>query len=140
MYYLLYSYFKRTNSGKWGYKATALSIASLSIASSVLLVTGVIKIVYHITLIELSTSLMPKQKNDIWWDNDIISFGIATIIFILMEIRYNYIMTYDKINEIKNHMKYKKRKILDDLTILYLILIPFLLYFVGDLVNNLTNN
>lgn len=140
MYYLLYGYFERTNSGKWGYKGTALSIASLNVAFSFLLLIGIIKIVYYITLIELSSSVLPQQKNEFWLDNDIITFVIATVIFILMEIRYNYIMTYDKINEIKNHMKYKKRKILDDLTILYLIIIPFLMYFVGDFTNNLFNN
>lgn len=139
MYYLLYGYFKRTNSGKWGYKGTALSIASLNVAFSFLLLIGIIKIVYYFTLIELSSSVLPQQKNEFWLDNDIITFVIATVIFILMEIRYNYIMTYDKINEIKNHMKYKKRKILDDLTILYLIIIPFLMYFVGDFTNNLFN-
>ncbi len=105
-----------------------------------MLLIGIIKIVYYITLIELSSSVLPQQKNEFWLDNDIITFVIATVIFILMEIRYNYIMTYDKINEIKNHMKYKKRKILDDLTILYLIIIPFLMYFVGDFTNNLFNN
>jgi|GEM_PF-6947506 len=137
MYYLLYTYFKRTNSGKWGYKGTALSIASLYFAFSILLLLVLIKIFYYFTLADLSTTTPQLQKNEFWWYNDLFFYVVATITFVVMEIRYKYFMKYEIIHEIKSNMQFRKRRILDDLTIIYLIIVPFLAYLIADFANEL---
>lgn len=137
MYYLLYGYFKRTNSGKWGYRATAIMLAADYMFFSIINFLLIIKIgnsfLQHNDLQSLSYVL----NNIMWWENKIVFITLALLTYVASSIRYSYFRKYDKIHEIKNNMRFRKRRVLDDLTILYLIIAPFLMYFLVDFANNL---
>ena len=76
-------------------------------------------------------------NNFMWWDNKIVFIILSLVTYIVSSIRYSYFRNYDQIHEIRNSLKEGKRKILDDLTIIYLITAPILLFFLADITNDL---
>ena len=137
MYYLLYGYFHRTNSGKWGYKATSIILVSAYLFFSCLILLWLIKIAYYFIVISNSIPSDIYPNKYFWWDNKIIIYGLGVVINIFIDLRYYYFKNYNEIQEIKNEMNLQKREILDILTIAYLVTAPLLMAFVGNFVNNL---
>lgn len=137
MYYLLYGYFKRTNSGKWGYRATAIMLAANYMFFTIIIFLLIIKIgIYFLNYKDLQ-SLSYVLNSLMWWDNKIVFATLALLTYVASNIRYSYFRKYDQIHEIKNNLKIGKRKTLDDLTIIYLITAPILLFFLADITNDL---
>ncbi len=137
MYYLLYSYFKRNNSGKWGYRATAIMLAADYIFISIIVFLLSIKIGNYFFQHKDLQSMTYVLNNFMWWDNKIVFIILSLVTYIVSSIRYSYFRNYDQIHEIRNSLKEGKRKILDDLTIIYLITAPILLFFLADITNDL---
>jgi hypothetical protein len=137
LYFITYTYFKRTNFGKWGPKSTAIILTSYYLFFSIVIFFTTVKVgnYYINTINELSISILSKKY--FWWENETILVFTSILSYILLSIRYCYFMKYDQIHEIKNNMRFRKRRVIDDLTILYLIIAPFLMYFLVDFANEL---
>lgn len=137
MYYLLYNYFKRTNSGKWGYRATAIMLAANYMFFTIIVFLLSIKIGNYFFQGKDLQTLSYVLNNSMWWENKIVFVILSLITCIVSSIRYTYFKKYDQIHEIRNNLKIGKRKVLDDLTIIYLITAPILIFFLADITNDL---
>ena len=139
MYYLLYDYFKRTNSGKWGYRATAIMLAANYMFFSIINFLLILKIgnsFFQPNDLHIFSNVLNKVS---WWENKTVLVIIAVLTYFALNIRYSYFKKFEEIHDIKNSMNFRKRRVLDDLTIIYLIIVPFLMYFLADFVNNLNS-
>jgi len=136
IYYLLYNYFKRTNSGTFGYKLTSISLTSLYIYTFVCLFYSLINIIYYLFFIETSNAIIVQDWLSLLAHKDVFIVG-SIICFIYSNVRY---FTFKNINEIyekKNNMNMNKKERLDVLTVTYMVSSPFLLYVLVNYVKDI---
>ncbi len=136
IYYLLYNYFLRTNSGRYGYKFTSISITSLYIYLFVCLLVSLINIFYCLIIIDASNTFVLQNSSFSTLSKDFIIFG-SFICLTFTIIRYytfkNINVIYEKIND----MDMKKRERLNVLSVSYMVTSPFLLFFLVNFLKNL---
>jgi hypothetical protein len=132
IYYLLYTYFKRTNFGKWGYKSTAIIATSFYLFFSIIIFFSSIKVGCYFFKIKNELSTFALSNKCFWWGNETILIATSIMSYFVLSIRYCNFRKYEQIHENKCNMQFRKRKLLDDLTILFLIISPFLMYFLLD--------
>jgi len=136
IYYLLYNYFMRTNSGKYGYKATASAVAGFYFYFCICIFYCLTMILYCMFLIDDNMSVNLNQHiTFLVNDNTFIILGV--IINICIDVRYYAFKNINKINEKINDMDRNKRERLNVLTVSYMVASPVLLFFLANYVKDL---
>jgi hypothetical protein len=136
IYYLLYNYFQRTNSGTFGYKLTSISLTSLYIYTFVCLLYSLINILYYLFFIDTSNTIIVQNSLFSFVNKDFIMLG-SIICFIYSNIRYFTFKNINKIHEKINDRNMSRRERLNVLTVSYMVTSPFLLFFMADYLRDL---
>jgi len=126
----------RTNSGKYGYKATASAVAGFYFYFCICIFYCLTMILYCMFLIDDNMSVNLNQHiTFLVNDNTFIILGV--IINICIDVRYYAFKNINKINEKINDMDRNKRERLNVLTVSYMVASPVLLFFLANYVKDL---
>ena len=133
---MLYNYFQRTNSGKYGYKATASIVSGFYFYFCICIFYCLTMILYYMFLIDDNVSVnLNQQITFLINENTFIILGI--IINICIDVRYYAFKNINKIHEKISGMDINKSERLNVLTISYMVASPFLLFFLANYVKDL---
>jgi hypothetical protein len=136
IYYLLYNYFMRTNSGKYGYKATASVVSGFYFYFCICIFYCLTMILYYMFLIDDNVSDNLNQHIT-FLINDNTFVILSVIINICIQVRYYAFKNIKEINEKISDMDMNKRERLNILTVSYMVASPFLLFFLANYVKDL---
>jgi len=136
IYYLLYNYFKRTNSGTFGYKLTSISLTSLYIYAFVCLLYSLMTILYYLFLFDVSSTTIVQNSPFPLVNENFIMLG-SMLCFIYSNIRYFSFKNIIEIHEKIKDMDMNKRERLNVLTISYMVASPFLLFFLANYIRDM---
>lgn len=136
IYYLLYYYFKRTNSGTFGYKLTSISLTSLYIYTFVCLFYSLITILYYLFVFDSSNTTILQNRTFPLVNEDFVMLG-SIICFIYSNIRYFAFKNINKINKMISDMDRNKRERINVLSVSYMVASPVLLFFLANYVKDL---
>jgi hypothetical protein len=138
MYYLLYNYFKRTNSGGFGFKLTSTTLTGIYLYICLCILYCIAIIIYSLFLANEAAQTNIDSYNLLlsFVNGDVFVTGCVLSV-ICINIRY---YTFKNINEIykkKNDMDINKRERLDSITVFYMVASPFLLFFFANYVRDM---
>ena len=126
----------RTNSGKYGYKATASTIAGFYFYFCICIFYCLTMILYY--MFHIDDNLIVNLNQHITFlinENTFIILGVIINIFI--NVRYYAFKNINKINEKLSDMDMNKRERINVLTVSYMVASPFLLFFLANYVRDL---
>jgi len=126
----------RTNSGKYGYKATASVVAGFYFYFCICIFYCLTMILYY--MFHIDDNLIVNLNQHITFlinENTFIILGVIINIFI--NVRYYAFKNINKINEKLSDMDMNKRERINVLTVSYMVASPFLLFFLANYVRDL---
>ena len=126
----------RTNSGKYGYKATASVVSGFYFYFCICIFYCLTMILYYMFLIDDNVSDNLNQHIT-FLINDNTFVILSVIINICIQVRYYAFKNINKINKMISDMDRNKRERINVLSVSYMVASPVLLFFLANYVKDL---
>jgi len=137
IYYLLYNYFQRTNSGRYGFKLTSTALTGIYVYIGIGIIYCLAIILYSLFQSDEIISVNIAHQNPLLFVNgDIFKIGCVLCV-ICIDVRYYVIKNTNEIHKKINDMDMEKREQLNKLTVSYMVVSPILLFFIADYIRDL---
>lgn len=137
IYYLLYNYFQRTNSGRYGFKLTSTTLTGIYVYICICIIYCFAIILYSLFLNDEVINVNIASQNPLLFINgEMFKIG-GVLCVICINILYYTFKNINKIHEKISVMDMNKSERLNVLTISYMVASPFLLFFLANYVKDL---